>query len=75
VPVFSPVAIHICWSAFHAIDLAAVSHPVVLAFVVASPCHPVAPVGSLVLIMVLVLPTSVAGTPAAIQTRPLNAVE
>jgi hypothetical protein len=56
-------------------DLAAVSNPLMLALVAGIPCHPAAPVGSLVLIKVLVLPTSDAGTPAAIQTRPLNAAE
>ena len=56
-------------------DLAAVSNPLMLALVAVIPVHPVAPVGSLVRINVLVLPTSVAGTPAAIQTRPLNAAE
>jgi hypothetical protein len=71
------VATHICWSAFHVIDLAEVSNPLMLVLVAGIPCHPVAPVGSLVLIKVLVLllPPSVAGTPAAIQTRPLNAAE
>jgi hypothetical protein len=56
-------------------DLAAVSNPVVLALVVGIPAHPLVPVGSLVLINELVLPLSVAGTPAAIQTRPLYAIE
>jgi hypothetical protein len=54
---------------------AAVSNPLVLAFVATSPCHPVAPVGSAVRIKVLVLPLSVAGAPAAIHTWPLNARE
>jgi hypothetical protein len=74
--VFSPVATHICWSAFHVTDRAAVSNPAVLILVIGIPCHPVAPVGSVVVrIKVLVLPLSVAGVPAAIQTVPLNARE
>ncbi len=75
VPVFSPVATHMFWSAFHVIDLAAASNPLVLTLVAAIPCHPVAPVGSVVRIRVLVLPVPVAGEPAAIQTLPLYASE
>lgn len=75
VPVFSPVATHICWSAFHVTDRAAVSKPLVLMLVAAIPCHPVAPVGSVVRMRVLVLPLPVAGEPAAIQTLPLYASE
>lgn len=75
VAVFSPVLNHICWSAFHAIDLAAVSNPPMLTLVVGIPAQPLAPVGSVVRINVLVLPLSVAGVPAAIQTRPLYARE
>lgn len=75
VAVFSPVMTHISWSAFHAMDLAAVSNPPVLTLVVGIPCHPAAPVGSVVRINVLVLPLSVAGAPAAIQTLPLYARE
>lgn len=72
---FSPVATQICWSAFHDTDLAAVSNPPVLVLVAAIPCQPLAPVGSVVRINVLVLPVSVAGTPAAIHTTPLYAIE
>ena len=75
VPVFSPVATHICWSAFHVTDRAAVSKPLVLMLVTAIPCHPAAPVGSVVRIRVLVLPLPVAGEPAAIHTLPLYARE
>lgn len=74
-PVFSPVATHIFWSAFHVTDLAAVSKPLVLMLVAAIPCHPAAPAGSVVRIRVLVLPLLVAGVPAAIQTLPLYASE
>jgi hypothetical protein len=69
---FSPVAIHIRSSAFHVMDLAAVSKPPVLMLVNGIPCQPLAPVGSVVVrIKVLVLPLLVAGVPAAIQTTPL----
>jgi hypothetical protein len=74
-PVFSPVATHMFWSAFHVTDRAAVSNPLVLTLVAAIPCHPVAPVGSVVRMSVLVLPLIVAGVPAAIQTLPLYARE